>query len=244
MKKSSIHNSADHNSELQSAKESKTITQSPNNSSSLYPRYTAVKQTTELIRKAQNGDTEALLTLLIAFEPLLEREAGRYLAQNLFQEKEDAKSQVIVDFCEFVTAFHNYEAENGKIAGLIKKYLHDCRIDFGKAAARHCPDCYTVDFEKELEENSPFSQSFPCYEMQAERKLDREFLMNALLESMVILTRKEETVVKKIIIENKPPSSVAAELHCSTRYIRKVKHGALTKMRRYLETHYPCLKAL
>ena len=235
-------NSSDQNAELQQEKESQTITQSRKKESSPCPQETAVDSLAKLIINAQNGETDSYLTLFSMFDPLFDREAGRYLDNNLFPEKEDAKSQVILDFCEFITAFRHFEFDNGKIAGLIKKYLHDCRIDFGKAAARHCPDSYTIDFEKELEENSPFSQFFPCCEMQAEREIDKKFLISALQESMQILTRKEETVVKKIIIENKPPSSVARELRCSTRYLRKLKQSALTKMRLYLDAHYPCLR--
>ena len=187
---------------------------------------------------------KAGLEMLENFDPLLERAARFFVEKNYCREKEDAKSQAVLLFFEFISSFSDFEADDSKIAGLIKKYLHDSGIDLVRTATRHSPDSYTVDFEKELEENSPFSQCFPCYEMQADRKLDREFLKTALLESMLTLTRKEETVVKKIFIENKPPSSVAADLHCSTRYLRKVKHSALAKMRLYLETHYPALKVM
>lgn len=243
MKRLNNQDGSDQNTELQSAKESKTITQSRNQRNGLC-RKDESDSLGDRIRQYQGGDWEIGESLLKDFEPLLEREAHHFAEQKLFPETEDAKSQATLFFLEFIATFHNFEADNRKIAGLIKKYLHDSRIDMVKSADRHCPDCYTVDFEKELEENSPFSQRFPSYEMPADRKLDRAFLKTALLESMQILTRKEGTVVKKIIIENKPPSSVAEELHCSTRYIRKVKHGALRKMRLYLETHYPCLKAL
>lgn len=232
------------NTELQKAKESQTITQSRNKRSSLFIQDAAKNSVAEQICRFQNGDTEAALTLLDRFEPLLEREAGHFVKQNLFPEKEDAKGQAVLIFFEFISGFRDFGADNGKIAGLARKYLHDSRLDLARAAARHCPDCYTVDFEKELEDNTPFSQYFPCCEMQADRRLDREFLKSALLESMQVLTRKEKVIVKKIIIENKPPSSVAAELHCSTRYIRRLKQRSLDKMRRYLETHYPCLTLL
>lgn len=232
------------NTELQKAKESQTITQSRNKRSSLSLQDAAKNSVAGQISQFQNGDTEAALSLLERFEPLLEREAGHFVRQKLFPEKEDAKGQAILIFFEFISAFRDFGADNGKIAGLAKKYLHDCRLDLARAAARHCPDCYAVDFEKELEDNSPFSHYFPCCEMQADRRLDRKFLTSSLLESMQILTRKEKTVVKKIIIENKPPSSVAAELHCSARYIRRLKQRSLAKMRRYLEAHYPCLTLL
>ncbi|MBR4909224.1 MAG: sigma-70 family RNA polymerase sigma factor [Acidaminococcaceae bacterium] len=211
------------------------------NKNNFCPLNTAIGQ---LICQYQNGDRNAALELANIFDPLLEHETMIFLKQELFREKEDAKSQAVLLFMEFIANFHDFEAANGKIAGLAKKYLHDSRIDLVKSAARHCPDCYTVDFEKELEENSPFSQYFPRCEIQADRELDRKFLKKVLLESMQFLTRKEGTVVKKIILENKPPSSVAQELHCSTRYIRRLKHSALAKMRLYLETHYPALKAI
>lgn len=244
MKISRPNSGTDQNAEHQSAKGEKVTSQSRNKRNSLYRQDAATGSLAELIRRFQNGDTGAALTLTNAFEPLLEHEAGQFVKQKLFREKDDAKSQAVLFFLEFISAFRNYEADNGKIAGLIKKYLHDSRIDFGRAAARHCPDCHTVDFEKELEENSPFSRYFPCCEMQADRRLERTFLKKVLSESMQFLTRKERTVVEKIVIENKPPSSVARELRCSTRYLRRLKHRALAKIRLYLETHYPFLRGL
>ena len=232
------------NTELQKAKESQTITQPRKKRSSLCMQDAAKDSVAEQIRRFQNGDTEAALSLLERFKPLLNREADHFVKQKLFPEREDAKGQAVLIFFEFISAFRDFGEDNGNIAGLAKKYLHDSRLDLARAAARHCPDCYTVDFEKELEDNTPFSQYFPCCEMRADRRLDREFLKSALRESMQVLTRKEKTVVKKIIIENKPPSSVAAELHCSTRYIRRLKQRSLAKMRLYLETHYPCLTLL
>lgn len=237
-------NSSDQNAELQKAKESKTITQSRNKRGCLYQQDVETVSLAELIRQSQNGDTDASLTLVRMFEPLLEREAGLFVRHNLFTEKEDAKSQAVLFFFEFISDFYDFTADSNRIAGLIKKYLHDSRIDFGKTAARHCPDCYTMDFEKELEENSPFSQRFPICEMQADRKLERKFLRKVLQESMRILSPKEKTVVEKIIIENKPPSSVAKDLHCSTRYLRRLKQRALARIRQYLEAHYPSLQVL
>ena len=236
--------SSDQNTELQSVKESKTITQSRNKRNGLRQQDTEAGSLGELICRYQNGDTKAGQGMLKNFDPLLERVARFFVEKKYCREIEDAKSQAVLIFLEFISSFRDFEADDRKIAGLIKKYLHDSGIDLVRNSARHCPDCYTVDFERELEENSPFAQCFPCYEMQADRELDRKFLKKVLLESMQFLTRKEGTVVKKIIIENKPPSSVAEELHCSTRYIRKLKHSALTKMHLYLETHYPALQAL
>lgn len=242
--KSNTETSSVLNTELQKAKESQTITQSRNKQGGLYIQDTAQNSVAELIRQFREGDTDAALTLVRMFDPLLEHEASRFVGQKLFSEREDAKSQAILIFFEFISAFRDVGADNGKIAGLAKKYLHDSRLDLARSAARHCPDCYAVDFEKELEDNSPFSQYFPSCEMQADRRLDMIFLKSALLESMQILTLKEKLVVKKIIIENKPPSSVAAELHCSTRYIRRLKQRSLARMRQYLEAHYPCLTLL
>lgn len=243
MKTINNQDSSEQNTELQSVKESKTITQSRNKGYRLCQQY-STGSLGERICRYQCGDMKAGVGMLEDFNPLLERVARFFVKKKYCREKEDAKSQAVLLFLEFISSFRDFEADDRKIAGLIKKYLHDSGIDLVKVAARHSPDSYTVDFEKEMEENSPFAQRFPCYEMQADRELDRKFLKKVLLESMQFLTRKEGTVVKKIIIENKPPSSVAEELHCSTRYIRKLKHSALTKMRLYLETHYPALQAL
>ena len=235
---------SEQNAGLQSAKESKTITQSRNKRNRLCQQYNKTGSLGERICRYQGGDMKAGLGILKDFDPLLERVARFFVEKKYCREIEDAKSQAVLIFFEFISSFRDFEADERKIAGLIKKYLHDSGVDLVKVAARHSPDSYTVDFEKELEENSPFSQCFPIYEMQADRQLDRNFLKKVLLESMKFLTLKEGAVVKKIIIENKPPSSVAEELHCSARYVRKLKQSALAKMRLYLETHYPALKAM
>ena len=221
-----------------------TITQSPVKKDAGCRKEPKTKVLAAEIRKAQEGDTKATIGLTCKFDPLLEREAVRMTEQSLYSEKEDAKSEAVKNFLEFIYAFDDFDADDNRIAGLIKKYLHDIRINQTKAAEKHCPDCYYVDFERELEENSPFSKSFPCCEMQADERLERAFRRTALLEAMQILTRKEETIVKKYFIENKPPSLIAKELHCSTRYLRKAKQRALVKMRFYLEQHYPGLRAM
>ena len=241
MKENTMQNFSELISELQPAKELKIITQSRSRKGSVTLSDTASGSLAERIRQSQNGDTKATLEIIRMLNPLLEREAARMTEQNLFSEKEDAKSEAVTTLLEFIGFFSDFDADNSRIAGLIKKYLHDTRINRVKAAERHCPECYYVDFEKELEENSAFAKSFPCCEMQAEHYLEQKFTKLALLESMQILSAKEETVLKKIIIENKPPSSVAKELRCSTRYLRKIRQHALSKMRLYLETHYPSL---
>ena len=238
-------NSAEQNQALQTERKLQTTTQSPaKHKADCRKDSEKTGQLAKEIRKAQNGDTEATMGLARKFEPLLERESIRMVQQNLYSEKEEAKSETVKNFLEFIYAFDGLDADDNRIAGLIKKYLHDIRFNQVKAMERHCPGCFLVDFEKELEENSPFSQFFPCCELQADREMDRKFLLSALQESMQILTGKEITVVKKIIIENKPPSLIAQELHCSTRYLRKVRLRALSKMRIYLEDHYPGLFAM
>ena len=238
-------NSAEQNQALQTERKLQTTTQSPARQGagcrkeSEKPGQLAVE-----IRKAQNGETKATMALARKFEPLLEREAIRMVQQNLYPEKDEAKSEAVKNFLEFIHAFHDFDADDNYIAGRLKKYLHGSRLNQIKAMERHCPNCYLVDFEKELEENSPFSQAFPCYEIQADDNLEKAFRKTALLEAMQILTKKEETVVKKYFLENKPPSLIAKELHCSTRYLRKVKLRALLKMRIYLEKHYPGLRVL
>jgi RNA polymerase sigma factor (sigma-70 family) len=241
---SNIKNSAEQNCALHAEKELQTTTQPPVKKDAGCRKEPKTKVLAAEIRKAQDGDTKATMRLTCKFAPLLEREAARMTEQSLYSEKEDAKSEAVLNFLEFIYSFDDFDADDNRIAGLIKKYLHDIRINQAKAAEKHCPDCYCVDFERELEENSPFSKSFPCCEMQADDKLERAFRRTALLEAMQILTRKEETIVKKYFIENKPPSLIAKELHCSTRYLRKAKQRALVKMRFYLEQHYPGLRAM
>ena len=230
--------------ELQTERKLQTITQTPVKKDSGCRKECKNKALATEIRKAQEGDTKATLGLTCKFDPLLEREAVRMVEQKLYAEKEDAKSEAVTNFLEFIYAYEDFDADDNRIAGLIKKYLHDIRVNQVKAAEKHCPDSYCVDFEKELEENTPFSKSFPCCEIQADDKLERAFRKTALLEAMQILTRKEETIVKKYFIENKPPSLIAKELHCSTRYLRKAKLRALIKMSLYLENHYPGLQAM
>ncbi len=238
-------NSAEQNRALQTERKLQTTTQSPaRHEADCRKGSEKAGQLAEAIRKAQNGDTEATMALARKFEPLLEREANCMVQQKLYPEKEEAKSETVKNFLEFIYAFHDFNADDNYIAGRLKKYLHSSRLNQIKAMERHCPNCYLVDFEKELEENSPFSQAFPCYEIQADGNLEKAFRKTALLEAMQILTRKEKTIVKKYFLENKPPSLIAKELHCSTRYLRKVKLRALLKMRIYLEKHYPGLHVL
>ena len=236
-------NSARQTTVLQSAKKIKTNTQPQRTKGSACLNVAPSHLLAEQIRQSQNGDTDATMALISAFDPLLEREAKRLTEQNLFPEKSDAKNEAITNFLDLIGAFRLFEADDNQIAGFVKKYLHDIRINLLKSNSRHCPDCHYVDFEKELEEDSPYSRFFPRCELRAEEKLEREFITRALLKSMQILTRKEEFAVKKIILENKPPSSVAKELHCSTRYLRRLKQRSLAKMRIWLETHYPTLRA-
>ena len=238
-------NSAEQNQALQTERKLQTTTQSPaRHGAGCRKESEKPGQLAGEIRKAQNGETEAIMVLARKFEPLLEREAIRMVQQKLYSEQEEAKSEAVKNFLEFIYAFNDFDADDNRIAGRIKRYLHDNRINQIKAMERHCPNCYLVDFEKEPEENSPFSQALPCCEIQADDKLEKAFRRTALLEAMQILTRKEETVVKKCFLENKPPSLIAKELHCSTRYLRKVKLRALLKMRIYLENHYPGLHVM
>ena len=198
----------------------------------------------KLIRLYQNGDTQATLVLTDFFRPLLEKEAARLMGQTYIQSHEDAKSQAILHFLEFLETFRSWDMDSKKVPGLAKKYLHDLRLDAADRAKRHCPDCYTVNFEKELVENTPFSQQFPCYEMETDDQLDARFRSRVLTESMNILTPKERYVIQNLFTENKSPSRIAGEMQCSTRYLRRLKLNALNRMRQYLETHYPLLKAL
>ena len=235
-------NSARHTTVLQSVKETKATAQPHRTKGSADRNVSPSHLLAEQIRRSQNGDTDAAMALINAFDPLLEREAKRLTEQNLFPEKSDAKHEAITNFLDLIGSFRMFDADDNQIAGFVKKYLHDIRINLLKSNSRHCPDCHYVDFEKELEEDSPYSRFFPRCELQAEEKLEREFRIRALQKSMQILTRKEEAAVKKIILENKPPSSVAKELHCSTRYLRRLKQRSLAKMRVWLETNYPTLR--
>ena len=241
---SNSKNSAEQKQMMQTERKLQTTTQPPIKKDDDCRKESQKRLLATEIRKAQDGNTEATMGLTRKFDPLLEHEALRIMEQKLYSEKEDAKSEAVINFLTFIYEFDDFDADDSRIAGLIKKYLHDIRINQVKAAERHCPACYYVDFEKELEENSPFSHAFPCCEMPVEEKLEKEFRKTALLEAMQILTRKEETIVKKYFIENKPPSLIAKDLHCSTRYLRKAKQNALAKMRIYLETQYPGLRAM
>lgn len=196
----------------------------------------------ELIRQYKNGDKNSICVLNEAFEPLLNKEASRMMKTGRFQEFDEAKSQTVLFYLEFIDAFSKWDLPDAKIPGLLKKYLHDSLVDFLRVESRHCPPCYTVDFAAEVEANSPFSKLFPVAEMDLEEALERQFRNKALREAMQQLTKKEIFIVKKIVLENKPPSSVAQEFHCSTRYVRRLRQHALEKMRLYLETHYPSLR--
>lgn len=198
----------------------------------------------ELIRQSQNGDCKATLTLLRHFETLLDHEAQCLVHQGLFTEFQDAKSEIVLLFLELISSFRGPVKSDTTIPGLFKKYLHNERMELAKKAKRHCPDSYAVDFEKEMAENSPFSQLFPRYVIQEDENLNRDFQRRALREALKTLTEREIFIVKKHYLENKPPSQIARELRCSTRYVRKVRQTALEKLRRYLETHYPSFRAL
>ena len=198
----------------------------------------------EWIRQSQNGDPDATLTLLHQFEPLLEQEAHRLMRQGLCPEYQDAKSEIVLLFLEFIDIFPETVTDDARIPGLIKTYLHNERMDMAEKAKRHEPESFAVDFEKETEEESPFSRFFPRCEMREDEELYRAFQKRALREAISKLKEKEIYIVKKYYLENKPPSLIAEELHCSTRYVRKVRQTALEKIRRYLETHYPEFRAL
>ncbi|MBQ9571997.1 MAG: sigma-70 family RNA polymerase sigma factor [Acidaminococcaceae bacterium] len=198
----------------------------------------------ELICRSQNGDCEATLNLLRHFEALLDHEARCMVRQGIFTEFQDAKSETVLLFLEFIARFRQLVKNDATIPGLFKRYLHNERIELAEKAQRHCPDGYSVDFEKELAENSPFSQLFPRYEMQEDESLYRKFRSLALREALKTLNEREIFIVKKHYLENKPPSQIAKELHCSTRYVRKIKQTALEKLRRYLEDRYPSFRAL
>lgn len=235
-------NSAGQTTVLQPAKAAHTATRPRREKDFTVPDVSAPHLLAEQIRRSQNGDTDATMALVRTFKPLLEREAKRLAAQNVIPEISDAKSEAVMNFLDLLGAFRMFEASDRQVAGLVKKYLHDVRINLLISNRRHCPESLCVDFGREEEEDSPYSRFFPRCEPQAEKNLEREFLARALLESMQILSRKEEAVVKKIILENKPPSSVAKELRCSTRYLRRLKQRSLAKMRAWLETHYPTLR--
>lgn len=198
----------------------------------------------ELILRSQNGDCKATLVLLRHFEALLDHEAQCLVRQGLFTEFQDAKSEAVLLLLDFIAHFRGPVKNDATIPGLFKRYLHNERMELAAKAQRHCPDSYTVDFEKELAENSPFSRLFPRYEVAEEEGLYLEFQRRALREALGTLTEKEIYIVKKHYLENKPPSQIARELHCSTRYVRKVRQTALKKLRRYLETCYPSFRAL
>ena len=198
----------------------------------------------EWIRRSQNGDLDATLTLLRQFEPLLEQEAHRLMRQGLCPEYQDAKSEIVLLFLELINIFPKTVTDDARIPGLIKTYLHNERMDMAEKAKRHNPESFAVDFEQEMEENSPFSRFFPRCEILEDEELYRAFQKRALRKAISKLKEKEIYIVKKYFLENKPPTLIAEELHCSTRYVRKVRQKALEKIRRYLETHYPEFRAL
>ena len=228
---------------LPKQKETVAVTQKPDGNCSMDSPGTTEPDLKKLIRLYQNGDTQATLILTDLFRPLVEKETFRLLGQPSIQSREEAQNQAILHFLEFLDTFRSWNLDNKKVPGLAKKYLHDLRINNAYREQRHSPDCYTVDFEKELLENTPFSHQFPRYEMETDDQLDARFRSFALMKSIEILTPKEKYVIQNLFTENKSPSLVAGELHCSTRYLRRLKLTALGKMRQYLETYYPSLKA-
>ncbi|MBO6264800.1 MAG: hypothetical protein J6M57_02190, partial [Acidaminococcaceae bacterium] len=156
-------------------KKPKSCTQPPAGNAITDRKDTQTAGLAELIRLYRNGSTKASLTLGDMFRPLLEKEAEKLVKANLATSPEDGLSLAILLFFEFLDVFRKTDVTDERIPSLLKKYLHDLRINKSYSTKRHCPDCYAVDFEKELADCTPFSKKFPCYEMETDDQLDARF---------------------------------------------------------------------
>lgn len=193
----------------------------------------------DMIRRAQKGDSQAALELIRSFASLLRYEAKLHTRQCLAAEAEDSLSTMTLLFLEFIDLFDKFDIADEKIPGLFKKYLHDKRLDLQLSERRHCPDCFCVDYTGEIEANTEFSRQFPKEFPHTLEDMARRQEIEDLRKAMFRLKPEEQQVLNALFMQGQTQEATARQLHCSTRYVRKLKARALTRLRLILKSRYP-----
>lgn len=192
-----------------------------------------------LIRRAQKGDSQATLKLIRSFASLLRYEARLHTRQCLNAETEDALSTMTLLFLEFIDLFDKFDIPDEKIPGLFKKHLHDKRLDLQLRERRHCPDCYCVDYAGEMEANTEFSRQFPKELPHTLEDMARRQEIEDLRKAMLRLKPAERQVLDALFLKRQTQEVTARQLHCSPRYVRKLKERGLARLRLLLKHRYP-----
>ena len=176
-----------------------------------------------LLRAARQGDSQAVMRLLLQYEPLLLRAAHQ---PHLLSLADDALAQGYVSFVEAVQRYE--EARQVPFAAFVRDKIYgDLHTLFRRT-------CRSWQREKQLAPASEGEEAQGVAEAGvpdfSERLADRA----ELLWAMQHLTSREREVLQLVCLEDRTQREAALRLGVSQQAVAKARKRALEKLRRIL----------
>jgi RNA polymerase sigma factor (sigma-70 family) len=173
----------------------------------------------EIVKRAQNSDSEAMMILLDQFEPLLNKYAKK-LAVDYDYDYEDARQEVILAFIELIKKWKLSllsDNSNGTIIAYITKSLHNSYIRISKKTKPAFVEMLEIVLIGEHQTKHMVSDSYDLY---------RE-------EITTVLSERELLVLHLYCLQDIPIKSVAKLLNVSRQAAYKTKNKAVEKLREF-----------
>ncbi len=182
-----------------------------------------------LIELVQIGDSNAMLELCNRFRPLIFKEAHKSLFE-LSLGREDAESIAVLEFITFVQNYKGDDFEH--VPGLMKVCIYNALVDQVRKTHGGHQNEIDVDFTDDFFDN--FFNGGSLAE-SPEAELVSQELSVELKKAISSLSSKEKLVIFHYFFFDYKEKDIAEKLHCSDRYVRKIKKAALLKLRNILQ---------
>lgn len=185
-----------------------------------------------LVKLAQEGDTQALLTLCRQFEPLIDYISRKKVFYDLLG-REDAKSTAALAFIDFVLHYPG-KIDDRRLPGLLKRRLECGMVDqlrrsHGKYAKETLWDFTSGADSIPLEAGRiPPDHEPEGHLLAKERK-------ETIHRAIDCLKENERYVIRQFYLLGRSPAAIAQSLRCSLRNFRRIKLLALDNLRVILQ---------
>ena len=178
-------------------------------------RYTP-SQLADLITAAQHADKQAILSLCIAFTPLILRETHYPRIKDSL--KEEAVNTAWEIFLKFIYKYNGNDYRH--LPGLLQCHLRYELLHRAMSQQHNAK-------ESSLEEDTLALEHSP---------MDNVASSMALKEELAKLSPKEKLVIEYCYGQELTQEAAAQKLHCTVRSIRRYHTSALNKLRQSLST--------
>ena len=171
----------------------------------------------ELVERAQNSDSEAMMILLNQFEPILNK-----YAKKLALDYEDAKQEMLLAFIEVIKKWKLSllsDSSNRTIIAYIAKSIHTSYIRISqktKLAFVEIP----LDSSESKQEHQTEHTILDSYDLYRD-------------EIMALLSEREYLVFRLYYLQDISIESIAKMLNVSRQAVNKVKNKATEKLKKF-----------